>query len=328
MGAAFGDSSYVSLVPPPPNFKLIYRSPIVGMVNMWDLWMNNQGVAVISLRGTTKQAVSWLENFYSAMIPAKGSLHLNDSTIFQYDLGSNPRAAVHVGWMTGIAFLSKDVLFKIDSLAKAGIKDFIITGHSQGGALSFLMTSWLYSLREKHRLPADIRFKTYSFASPKVGNTYYAYDYEAMTQYGWAFNVVNSADWVPETMFSIQTVDDFNNSNPFINAKAHLSKLPFPKDLVLKYVYNQLDKPSRKAEYRFQECLGKGLETYVKKAIPGFQPPVYVNSMNYARAGTPIILLGDSTYFKKFPDNPNTPFVHHLHAAYYYLALLLPDTSP
>src|ERR1700712_2493735 len=68
MGAAFGDSTYVSLVPPPPNFKLIYRAPIVGLVNTWDLWMNNQGVAVISLRGTTKQAVSWLENFYSAMI--------------------------------------------------------------------------------------------------------------------------------------------------------------------------------------------------------------------------------------------------------------------
>src|SRR5450755_1394538 len=79
MGAKFGDSAYAASIPSPVNYIMIYRSPVVGMDNCWDLWVNNNGVAVISLRGTTKQAVSWLENFYAAMVPANGSLHLSDS---------------------------------------------------------------------------------------------------------------------------------------------------------------------------------------------------------------------------------------------------------
>lgn len=328
MGPSFGDSAYNAAIPSPAGFTMIYRSAVMGMDNCWELWVNNQGVAVISLRGTTQKAVSWLENFYGAMVAAKGALYLSDSFHFQYDLASNPRAAVHVGWLIGVAFLSGDVLSKIDSLYRTGTKNFLITGHSQGGALSFLMTSYLYSLQSQGRLAKDIRFKTYSFAGPKVGNLYYAYDYEAMTQYGWAYNVVNSADWVPETMFSIQTVDDFNNTNPFVNAKELLGKMPFPKDIVLKYIYNRMDQPVRKAEYRFQDCLGKGLESYIEKALPGFQPPVYYNSMDYVRVGNTIVLLADADYYKLFPDNPNTLFVHHLHPAYYYLIQKLPANAP
>jgi hypothetical protein len=95
----------------------------------------------------------------------------------------------------------------------------------------------------------------------------------------------------------------------------------------LKYIYNRMDQPVRKAEYRFQDCLGKGLETYIKKVLPGFQPPVYYNSMDYVRVGNTIVLLADADYYKLFPDNPNTLFVHHLHPAYYYLLQKLPATS-
>ncbi len=326
MGAKFGDSAYMSKIPAPINYKMIYRSPVVGLDNMWDLWTNNQGIAVISLRGTTKEAASWLANFYGAMVPAKGEIHLTDSFDFKYNLASNPRAAVHVGWLVSAGFLSRDILPKIDSLYKTGTKDFIITGHSQGGALSFLITSWLYSLQKENRLAADIRFKTYCMAGPKVGNLYYSYDYEAMTQYGWAFNVVNSADWVPESLFSIQTVDDFNNTNPFTNAKEVIVKMSFPKNLVLKHFYNQMDKPSRKAEYRFQQCLGPFMEQFVKKIIPGFVPPVYFNSMAYVRTGNTIVLLADADYYKQFPDSKTNPFAHHLHPNYLYLAEKLPPT--
>jgi hypothetical protein len=326
MGAGFGDSTYAAALPKPVDYQMIYRSPVTGMDNCWDLWVNHKGTAVISLRGTTKEAASWLENFYAAMVPAKGELQLADSFHFKYSLTANPRAAVHIGWLIGTAYLSRDILPKIDSLYKTGTKDFIITGHSQGGALSFLMTSYLYSLQKENRLAADIRFKTYCFAGPKVGNLYFAYDYEAMTQYGWSYNTVNSADWVPETMISIQTVDDFNNTNPFTNAKAIISKQSFPKNLVLKHFYNQMDQPSRKAEYRFQQCLGNFLEKYVQKSLPGFKPPVYYNSMDYVRVGNTIVLLADADYYKLFPDNPNTPFVHHLHPAYYFLVQKLPDT--
>jgi len=327
IGAKFGDSAYQRKIPDPQEYKKLYRSPVMGLDNCWDLWTNDNGIAVISIRGTTSKAESWLANFYAAMVPAKGELHLSDSFDFKYALASNPRAAIHIGWLVCTAYLSRDILPKIDSLYKSGTREFIITGHSQGGALSFLVTSWLYSLQKQNRLAPDIRFKTYCMAGPKPGNLYYAYDYEAMTQYGWAYNVVNSADWVPEAMFTIQTVDDFNNTNPFVNAKKVFDKQSFPKNLVLKHFYNQLDKPTRNAEYRFQQCLGNFLEKYVKKFLPGFIPPQYYNSMDYVRVGNTIVLLADEDYYKLFPDSQTNAFAHHLQPNYLYLAERLPATQ-
>jgi hypothetical protein len=329
LGANFGDSAYAATVPKPLKLKAIYHSPILGLDNCWELWVDNEGEAVISIRGTTAKPESWLENFYAAMVPAKGELHLSDSFNFKYELANNPRAAVHIGWLIGTAFLSRDILPKIDSLYKTGVKDFMITGHSQGGAISFLMTSYLHSLQKQGRLAADIRFKTYCGAGPKPGNLYYAYDYEAMTQFGWAYNIVNSADWVPEVMFSIQTVNDLNNTNPFPAIKGMISKQSFPKDLILTHFYNRMDQPVRKAEYRFQECLGSFLVPYVKKFLPQYIPPAaYVNTMDFVRVGNIVVLQADEAYYKIYPDNPATPFVHHYAAPYYYLALRLPDTSP
>src|ERR1700759_1936886 len=75
IGARFGDTAYARKFPEPAGYKMIYRSPVMGMENLWELWVNDQGIAVISLRGTTQAATSWLENFYSAMVPATGEIH-------------------------------------------------------------------------------------------------------------------------------------------------------------------------------------------------------------------------------------------------------------
>src|SRR5205085_5541260 len=129
----FGDSTYRRQLPEPLHSKFVYRSPVMGLENRWDLWITNGNTAVISIRGTTASSVSWLNNFYAAMVSAHGSLHLNDTTTFNYNLASDPKAAVHVGWMISVAFLSRDILQKIDSCYSTGIKNIIITGHSQGG---------------------------------------------------------------------------------------------------------------------------------------------------------------------------------------------------
>jgi hypothetical protein len=49
---------------------------------------------VINLRGTTLNAVGWLENFYAAMVPARGELQVTKEYTFKYDLAANPKAAV------------------------------------------------------------------------------------------------------------------------------------------------------------------------------------------------------------------------------------------
>jgi hypothetical protein len=319
VSAQFGDSGYGRSMPPPPEYKFVYRSPVVGLHNCWDLYMNKNGVAVISIRGTTADKISWLANFYAAMVPAKGTLILSKTENFDYQLADNPKAAVHIGWLVSTAFLTKTILPKIDSLYKKGTREIIIMGHSQGGAIAYLLTAYLYHLQKTNALPAGIRFKTYCSAGPKPGNLYFAYDYESMTQGGWAYNVVNTADWVPEAPFSIQTLDDFNNINPFKHAVTSIKKVKWPARWVLRYAYGRMNNPSKKAMRNYRKYLGKFLSKQVKKQIKEYNGPAYLNTMNYVRTGAFIILQPDEDYYKKFPQLESSIFVNHFHQPYLYL---------
>ncbi len=310
---------YYANLPEPQEYKMVYQSAVTGLDNRWDLWSSNKPLAVISIRGTTDKAESWLSNFYAAMVPAKGVLQLNNQEKFEYELSSHPKAAVHVGWLLGMAYLSKDILPKIDSSYQAGTREFYLVGHSQGGAITFLLTAYLYRLQKAGKLPADIRFKTYCSAGPKPGNLYFAYEYEAMTQQGWAYNVVNSADWVPETPISIQTLNDFNPTNPFADAGKVIKKQKFPQRLVLKHVYKKLNKPTWKAQRNYEKYLGKMTSKLVKNNLTEFVPPVYYKSNSYVRTGTTIVLYADDLYYQTYPDDPKKIFNHHFHHPYLLL---------
>ena len=319
------EQKYYKDFPEPSNFKMIYQSQPIGLDNLWDLWTNNKNVAVISVRGTTEKPESWLANFYAAMVPAKGELKLNEKEVFKYQLATNPKAAVHIGWLLSMAYLSKEIVPKIREQYKNGTKEFLIMGHSQGGAISFLLTSYLYNLQQLEQLPKDILFKTYCSAGPKPGNLYYAYEYEAMTQGGWAYNVVNAADWVPEIPISIQTLKDFNTINPFTNAKVLIKKQKFPKNLVLRHIYNKFDKPSRKAQKNYEKYLGNLTSKMIKQNIKDFTPPLYYSSNHYVRTGATIVLLPNDDYFKQFPNDSKVLFPHHFHAQYLLLLKQLPE---
>ncbi len=43
IGVHFGDSAYAAKFPKPAGFKMIYRSPVIGMENLWELWVNDGG---------------------------------------------------------------------------------------------------------------------------------------------------------------------------------------------------------------------------------------------------------------------------------------------
>ncbi len=305
--------------PTPKYFKSVYRSPVMGLDNRWELWTNNKGVAAICVRGTTAQPVGWLENFYAAMVPAAGQLTLSNSFTFKYHLADHPKAAVHVGWLVGMAFLARDIVPKIDSAYKAGIKDFMITGHSQGGVLVYLLTSHLYHLQKQHILPKDIRFKTYAAASPKAGNTFYGYEYENSVAGGWGYNVINGADWVPELPFSVQTLNDFNETNPFKNVDGIFRKQKLLKRMALKHAYNQLKNPSFKAQRKYQKYLGDYATKIIQRTLPEFQKPVFFPSSNFVRIGPTITLIPDAEYYKIYPDSDEQVFIHHFMGPYLYL---------
>lgn len=314
------DTPWVNLkFPIPDGYGLIYRSPVVGLDNRWDLWLNRNRTAVISLRGTTKNGISWLENFYAAMLPATGSITINKNFTFNYKLAENQRATVHTGWLIGMACLSQSIVPKIDSLYKSGVTRFYIMGHSQGGALAYLLTAHLHYLQKAGRLPAAMEMKTYCSAAPKPGNLYFAYDYESYTQQGWAYNVVNADDWVPETPAVVQTINDFNEVNPFIDAKSTIKKQKFGLKIAMKVVYRNLVKPTRKAQHKNQKYLGNKTTKLVKKTLPDLKLPAFANTSNYARAGNFITLQGNEDYYKLFPKDKNRVFLHHMWDAYLYL---------
>ncbi len=319
LSARQADSSYFLQLPEPEHFVMTYRSPVVGLDNRWDLWVCEDSAAVISIRGSVNSATSWLANFYAAMAPAKGRLQLSDGDYFDYKLAENPRAAVHVGWLVATAFLSRDIVPKIELGYRQGVNEFLIMGHSQGGAIAYLLTAYLYQLQDQGNLPRDIRFKTYCSAAPKPGNLYFAYEYEHMTAGGWAFNVVNSADWVPETPISIQTLDDFNKTNPFVHAEELIKQQKLPQRVALNFAYNKLDKPTRIAKDNYRKFLGEMTTKSIQEHIEGFRPPTFFDSNHYVRTGRTVVLFADEAYYERYPDNEEEPFIHHVFEPYLYL---------
>ena len=308
-------------IPSPTHSVLLYRSPEMGLANQWQLWLKDQRVAVINTRGTTGEGISWLANLYAAQIPAKGSLQIDTNFTFDYDLAAHSNAAVHVGYVFSSAFLVRDMLPKIDSCYRAGIRDFIISGHSQGGGLSYILTAYFRGLQRTGKLPADIIIKTYACASPKPGNLYFPYDYEHAAKGGWAFNVTSTEDWVPQTPFTVQTLEDVPEVSPLPLLQNGIKKQPFFKRILLKMVYKKATRPAQKTVDIYQKYLGNFIAKNIRKTYPHFVEPTYAKGNDYVRAGEQIILYPDSAYHEKFmvpKDNKNMMF-HHALPPYYYL---------
>jgi len=305
--------------------QIFFKSRVVGLDNRAELWLRDDGVIILSLRGTTTKNISWLENFYAAQIPAQGQIQLAGDYSYDYHFADEKRAAVHVGWTIGTGFLLREVLPIIDSCYRAGARNLMIIGHSQGAALSYLVTSQLRYWQKQGKFPTDWQLKTYASAAPKPGNLYYAYDYEQLTYGGYGITVLNPLDWVPEVPVSVQTQSDFNPTNPFRDVKPVLKKQALGKRIALKYAYNRLTKPTRRAQKNYTKYLGKTTSGMLKTALPGYVAPKYVPSTMYSRAGTPIILRPDAAYRSERADPNKNVFIHHMPEAYYKLTELLPD---
>lgn len=176
----------------PSGFEKKYTSPVHGMDNKFQIYTKGN-MAVINLRGSTAKKSSWLENFYSAMIPSVGTIAIKGDK-FNYCFAKDTGAAVHAGYALAIAFLHKDILKQIHHLNKKGIYDFIITGHSQGGALACLLRAYLENITPG-KLDKKNRFRTYAFAAPMVGNKNFSMEYNSKYgNNGSSYNCVNVSD--------------------------------------------------------------------------------------------------------------------------------------
>jgi hypothetical protein len=66
----------------------------------------------------------------------------------------------------------------------------------------------------------------------------------------------------------------------------------------------------------------------VRKHLKGLVIPEYLETSNFIRCGTSIILQPDAEYYSRYPKTSTDLFIHHFHEPYRYLAERLPQFEP
>ncbi len=306
------DSTYIDT----SEYKLLYESKPTKMDNIWQLWQKENDAVVINLRGTTSKSISWFENFYAAMIPAEGEMLLPDSQEVKYKFAENPNATIHTGWAIGVETMLPDILKHIKEVNKKGIYNVYITGFSQGGALVHLLRAALEYIPEE-QLSSKNKFKVYSFAGPKPGNRFFAYDYASYTSIkNPSYSIINAEDWVPQVPFTIQSPDNMSEANPFIALENNDYKMSLFKRIFIKRIYYSMKKPVKKSQKRFKKVLGSDIEKKIKNTIGNFETPNNTDDFSYSPVGIQVIL---HPWKAKTNDKMLSIFWQHLPAHYYYL---------
>ena len=312
------DTNYAKIpTAPPSDCKLIYHSPDLGLSNQWNLWEREDSTLIIAIRGSVGTKGSWIENFYSGTMKAKGTIAKADGSEFKYKLAESDNALVHAGWLIGTAYLAPDITREIGNYYQKGYRNFLMVGHSKGGALSILMRSYLEYSGTLHD---DLKLKTYSSAPPKPGNQAFANDYDFITRAGWGFRVVNEQDWVPETPVSIQTFDDFNSTSPFRNAEELFGEIGPVKRIAIKSIYNSMANELEEARKKMNKNVSKRAFKYLEEELPGLTEPEIEGPVYYVACGIPIILPPVDGY-KEFLSTISRKgaFTHHTFESYWFL---------
>ena len=186
----------------PEEFNLLYTSDILSMDNKFEIYENGT-IGVINYRGSTDKIISWVENCYSAMIPAKGVIRFNEVD-YAYSFAEDTDAAVHAGYALTVVILSEKIIEQIQILNDKGINDIVITGHSQGGALATMTRAYLEHL-PKGKIARDTNFKTYAFAQPMCGNKEFSEEYNnKFSKKRTSYFIVNPKDPVPYLPFNYE----------------------------------------------------------------------------------------------------------------------------
>lgn len=291
------------------GYTIYHRTPSLGLDNRADIWIRQDSTVVIMLQGTTADKGSILADFYCAMVPAKGVVKTAKDRSFEYVLASDERSAVHAGFLIGFAYLGEYLEPKIKTLYSTGYRKFIIGGHSQGGALCYYVSAWLMQMKKQSVYP-DIFVKTYASAAPKMGNMYFAYDYDNANLSQWSFSIVNTADPVPEMPFTTQQIDiDMNEPNPILNLMKRFDELPFLKRIMFKSAFNKMKKHAKKSSDAYQKYLGNYVGDFIHNILPELQLPEAVGSTYFVRPGVPIILATNEKYWNHYKDGQK--YFHH-----------------
>ncbi len=237
------------------------------------------------------------------MIPATGVMKISGKE-FKYRFGKDEDAAVHAGYALGIAYLHEDLIYNINNLNKEGIYHFILTGHSQGGALANMLRAYLENLNHDE-VSKKNKYKVYTFAAPLAGNAKFAKEYNGrFAENKSSYNIINPADPIPTLPL---TYDDSTtlsgNLKTLLFDKKHFSFKKVISNGTANFFENSL--------IHVAGALGARTSTQIAKDLGPATIPPYVKDINYSRVNNVIeikpavypVMLKDSALYKKKPKS-------------------------
>lgn len=258
----------------PNGCSKTYTSPIIGMDNMFVIF-EKEGKGIICFRGSTSKAVSWVENFYSAMIPAKGIIKINQKEI-PYLFGQDTSAGVHSGYALAVVALSSNLIQEIQNLNKKGIYEIYITGHSQGGAIATLTRPFLENLKG-NKIDTKNQFKNYAFANPMSGNKEFVREFNRLyCESNSSFNIHNKSDMVPKMPMH------YDDEEKLISAK-RFTNIVFGKEKfdVAKFGTELLLRTFEKGLSKYIQSSNRFIEKVISKTYTAIDMPKYLSDINF-----------------------------------------------
>jgi hypothetical protein len=251
------------------------------MDNKYQIYIKDS-IAIINIRGSTDKKISWLENFNSAMIPAKGVIKISGKK-FEYCFAKDPTAAIHGGYALGIVYLQNDIITQINILNKDSIFNFIITGHSQGGALANMLRAYLENLSQ-NKISLKNKFKTYSFGAPMIGNKEFAKEYNArFCKNNTSFNLINPLDQVPLLPLSYKDTNYLkDNINSLLFDYGSFSLMNAVSDGAVNLFEGSITK--------YVNMFSASTSKQIAKDLGKIEFPKYVKDINYCRLGNTVLI--------------------------------------
>lgn len=256
----------------PMGYVKRYTSPEMGMDNKFQVYTKGD-TAIINIRGSTTKVTSWMENIHSAMIPGIGTMTVQGKK-FNYVFAKEPAASVHSGYALAVAFMHNEIINQINLLNKEGIYEFIITGHSQGGALACMLRAYLENC-SKSVVAKKNKFRTYAFAAPMIGNKRFAEEYNnRYIKNSCNFNCVNPADAICKMPLSYNDTMTISSelANMLFNNKNYSFKKTV-KDGTVNFFEGMLR--------NHMNSVGTMTSKHLSKDLGEIGMPKYVKDINY-----------------------------------------------
>jgi hypothetical protein len=262
----------------PKNYKKVFTSPVIGMDNKFQVYTKGD-LGVINFRGSTSQITSWVENMYSAMIPAKGVILL-DKEEHAYCFAKDTSAGVHAGYALTAVLLSPTILDQIKKLNQQGIYNILITGHSQGGALANITRAYLENL-PAGTLSSKNVYKTYAFANPMCGNKSFSDEYHVRyCENNMSYSIINPADLVPSMPMHYQEkgkILSVDRLKSWVLGKETLDIRKLGVELVIKTFEKSLKS--------YVNSSNRLIEKVISMSYGSVDMPDYIRDINYFQVG-------------------------------------------